>query len=99
MRKLAARRLPGSIFDYIEGGGEDEVSLRRNRSSFDDWSFLPKWGSVDNLDLSSTLLGGPVSMPLTLVPDRRDQAVPPGRRDAPSPGRRSMPASRTVWRT
>jgi L-lactate dehydrogenase (cytochrome) len=68
MRKLAAKRLPGSIFDYIEGGGEDEVSLRRNRSSFDDWSFLPKWGSVQNLDLSSTLLGGPVSMPLTLAP-------------------------------
>jgi L-lactate dehydrogenase (cytochrome) len=68
MRKLAAKRLPGSIFDYIEGGGEDEVSLRRNRSSFDDWSFLPKWGSVDNFDLSSTLLGGPVSMPLTLAP-------------------------------
>ncbi|MCU1565981.1 MAG: alpha-hydroxy-acid oxidizing enzyme [Pseudarthrobacter sp.] len=68
MRKLAAKRLPGSIFDYIEGGGEDEASLRRNRSSFDDWSFLPKWGSVDNLDLSSTLLGGPVAMPLTLAP-------------------------------
>lgn len=68
MRKLAAKRLPGSIFDYIEGGGEDEVSLRRNLSSFDDWSFLPKWGSVENLDLSSTLLGGTVSMPLALAP-------------------------------
>jgi L-lactate dehydrogenase (cytochrome) len=68
MRRLAAKRLPGSIYDYIEGGGEDEVSLRRNRSSFDDWSFLPKWGSVENLDLSSSLLGGPVSMPLTLAP-------------------------------
>lgn len=68
VRKLAARRLPGSVFDYIEGGGEDEVSLRRNATSFNDWSFLPKWGSVDNLDLSSSLLGAPVSMPLTLSP-------------------------------
>ncbi len=68
MRQMAARRLPGSIFDYIEGGGEDEVSLRRNRSSFDDWAFLPKWGSVEDLDLTSNLLGGPVSMPLTLAP-------------------------------
>ena len=68
MRKLAARRLPRSIFEYIEGGGEDEVSLRRNVSSYEDWSFLPKWGSVDNFDLSSTLLGGPVSMPITLSP-------------------------------
>ena len=66
--RLARKRLPASIFDYIEGGGEDEVSLRRNRSSFEDWSFLPKWGSVENLDLSSTLLGGPVSMPLTMSP-------------------------------
>lgn len=65
---MAAKRLPGSIFDYIEGGGEDEVSLQRNRASYDDWSFLPKWGSVENLDLSSRLLGGPVSMPLTLAP-------------------------------
>lgn len=68
MRKLAAKRLPKSVFEYIEGGGEDEVSLRRNQSSFDDWSFLPKWGSVENLDLRSTLLGGPVAMPLTLSP-------------------------------
>src|SRR6478672_11675908 len=68
IRRLAAKRLPGSVFDYIEGGGEDEVSLRRNQSSFDDWAFLPKWGSVEHLDLSSTLLGGPVAMPLTLSP-------------------------------
>ena len=72
MRRLAAKRLPSSVFDYIEGGGEDEVSLRRNHSSFDDWAFLPKWGSVDNLDLGSTLLGGPVAMPLTFRP----RAVP-----------------------
>ncbi|MET3921834.1 alpha-hydroxy acid oxidase [Arthrobacter sp. UYEF20] len=68
MRKMAAKRLPGSVFDYIEGGGEDEVSLRRNQSSFDDWAFLPKWGSVEHLDLSSTLLGAKVAMPLTLSP-------------------------------
>jgi len=68
MRKMASKRLPRSVFEYIEGGGEDEVSLRRNRASYDEWSFLPKWGSVANLDLSSTLLGGDVSMPLYLSP-------------------------------
>lgn len=56
VRKMAAARLPLSIFDYIEGGGEDEASVRRNRSSFDDWSFVPRWGAVENLDLASTLL-------------------------------------------
>ena len=65
---MASKRLPGSVFDYLEGGAEDEVSMRRNRSSFDDWSFLPRWGSVEGLDLSSTLLGGPTAMPLTLSP-------------------------------
>jgi len=68
VRKQAARRLPRSVFDYIEGGGEDEYSLRRNTESFTDWSFLPQWGSVADLHLDSTLLGGPVAMPLTLSP-------------------------------
>ena len=68
MRRMASKRLPGSVFDYLEGGAEDEVSMRRNRSSFDDWSFLPRWGSLEGLDLSSTLLGGPTAMPLTLSP-------------------------------
>lgn len=68
MRKLAAKRLPPSVFDYIEGGGEDEVSLRRNRDSYSDWAFVPRWGAVAGMDLSATLLGGPVSMPIMLSP-------------------------------
>ena len=46
MGRAARRRLPRSVFDYLEGGAEDEVSLRRNRTSFDDWTFVPRWGSV-----------------------------------------------------
>ncbi|GGF19205.1 alpha-hydroxy-acid oxidizing enzyme [Subtercola lobariae] len=68
VRKRAERRLPRSIFDYIEGGSEDEVSLRRNRACFDDWAFVPKWGAIKNFSLDSTLLGAPVAMPLTLSP-------------------------------
>ncbi|GAB3583355.1 quinone-dependent L-lactate dehydrogenase [Leifsonia lichenia] len=68
MRLRARRRLPRSIFDYIEGGSEDETSLRRNRASFDDWSFVPTWGPIENFSLRTTLLGGPLSMPLTLSP-------------------------------
>ena len=62
VRKLAAKRLPRSVFDYIEGGAEDEVSLRRNRSSFADWSFVPRWGAIENLDLGSTVLGEPTGV-------------------------------------
>lgn len=68
MGRAAGRRLPRSVFDYLEGGAEDEVSLRRNRTSFDDWTFVPRWGSVADLDLGSRLLGGPVALPLTLSP-------------------------------
>lgn len=68
MQKMAAKALPKSIFDYIEGGGEDEASMRRNIESFNDFSFMPKWGSVENLSLETTILGGPSSMPLWLSP-------------------------------
>jgi L-lactate dehydrogenase (cytochrome) len=68
VRKLAAKALPPSVFDYIEGGAEDEVSLRRNRSSFDDWSFVPRWGAIENLDLTSTVLGKPTALPLVISP-------------------------------
>lgn len=68
VRRAAGRRLPGSVFDYLEGGADDEVSLRRNRASFGDWTFTPRWGSVADLDLGSRLLGGPVAMPLMLSP-------------------------------
>ncbi|MBT2232136.1 alpha-hydroxy acid oxidase [Nonomuraea sp. NEAU-A123] len=68
VRRIAARRLPKGIFDYMEGGGEDEASLRRNQEAYSDWSFVPRWGSVANLDVSSSLLGGPASMPLYLAP-------------------------------
>ena len=52
----------------MEGGGEDEASLRRNQEAYSDWSFVPRWGSVADLDVSSSLLGGPASMPLYLAP-------------------------------
>jgi L-lactate dehydrogenase (cytochrome) len=68
VRKLAAKRLPRSVFDYIEGGAEDEVSLRRNRSSFADWSFVPRWGAIENLDLGSIVLGEPTALPVILSP-------------------------------
>lgn len=68
VRSVAAKRLPRSVFDYIEGGAEDEVSLRRNRSSFDDWSFVPRWGAIKNLDLTTTILGRTSALPLILSP-------------------------------
>lgn len=77
VRIRASRRLPKSIFDYIEGGSEDEVSLRRNLSSFDDYSFLPKWGPLEDFSLETTILGGPSSLPLTLSPTGGTRLINP----------------------
>ena len=97
-RTLAAKRLPQSVFDYIEGGAEDEVSLRRNRSSFDDWFFVPRWGAIENLDLTSTVLGKPTALPLVLSPTGGTR---PSTRTAksPLPVQLWQQAFRTGWRT
>ncbi|MEB4614226.1 alpha-hydroxy acid oxidase [Leucobacter sp. M11] len=68
LRAGAKKRLPGSMFDYIEGGGEDERSLSRNRQSFRDYSFLPRWGSTEAPDLQTQILGRMSPLPLILSP-------------------------------
>jgi L-lactate dehydrogenase (cytochrome) len=57
-RKLAKKKLPSPIFHYIDGGADDEVTLRRNTSSFDDCDLVPNiLASVGKPDLSTTLFG------------------------------------------
>ena len=40
-RKLAKKKLPSPIFHYIDGGADDEVTLNRNTSSFNDYDLVP----------------------------------------------------------
>ena len=67
-RKSAQKVLPAGIFDYLDGGSEDEVTLRRNRAVFDSWALMPSWGPVSGPDTSTTLLGKDSALPLTLTP-------------------------------
>ncbi|GAA1336191.1 alpha-hydroxy acid oxidase [Arthrobacter roseus] len=67
-RRAAKRVLPASIFDYLDGGAEDEVTLRRNRAVFDAWGLMPSWGPVSGPDTGTTLLGSHSELPLTLTP-------------------------------
>ncbi len=56
--RKARRRLPLGARGYLDGGGEDECTLRRNRSGFDRLEFLPELPrEVSNVDTSTTLLG------------------------------------------
>lgn len=69
LRVIAKRRLPHGVFDYIDGGAEDERTLRANRDAFGRVTFRPRiLREVGAVDLSTTLLGKPLSYPLVLAP-------------------------------
>ncbi len=69
LRRLARRRLPGGVFDYIDGAAEDEISLRRNREAFGRLEFRPRvLQGVEVADPSATVLGRPAALPLVLAP-------------------------------
>ncbi|HEX9548905.1 MAG TPA: alpha-hydroxy acid oxidase, partial [Acidimicrobiales bacterium] len=69
LRRLAKRRLPGGVFDYIDGGAEDELTLARNVDGFQRLEFRPRvLRGVSDIDTSTTLLGKPIPLPLVLAP-------------------------------
>ena len=58
LRKAAKRRLPESLFAYIDGGSDDERTLRGNTSAFDQYDLLQRaLVDVSTIDLSTTVLG------------------------------------------
>jgi len=69
LRLMAKRRLPKAIFDYIDGGAEDEVTLRENRRAFEEVTFRPRHGvPVPEVNLRSTVLGHDLALPILLAP-------------------------------
>ena len=69
LRLLARARLPRGIFDYIDGGAEDEITMRRNSDAFRDYEFVPRiLRNVADIDTSTTLLGHTLSSPLIFSP-------------------------------
>jgi (S)-mandelate dehydrogenase len=69
VRRMAARRTPNFIFEYVEGGSEDEISLRRNRDVFERIAWLPQTLSGAKLpDLTTELLGETLRMPIVIAP-------------------------------
>lgn len=69
LRLAARRRLPKTIFEFVDGGSQDEITLRRNRSDFERWAFMTRvMTDVSTRDLSTTVLGTPCAFPLILAP-------------------------------
>ena len=68
-RELARRRLPEPLFHFMDGGADDEATLRRNVSAFDACQLLPSsLADTSNLDISTTVLGQNISWPVILSP-------------------------------
>lgn len=68
-RHLARRNLPSPVFNYLDGGADDEWTLRRNTAAFDDYEILPaQLSDVSNINLKSRLFGEDVAWPVMLSP-------------------------------
>jgi L-lactate dehydrogenase (cytochrome) len=68
-RELARRRLPGPIFDYIDGAADDEVTKHRNTASFEDCDLVPNvLRGVREVDLSVTIMGQKLAVPFYCSP-------------------------------
>jgi L-lactate dehydrogenase (cytochrome) len=68
-RRLARQRLPGPIFNYIDGGADDEVALRRNTEALNALDLVPNiLRGVESVDLSVTVLGQKLALPFFLSP-------------------------------
>jgi (S)-mandelate dehydrogenase len=69
LRRIAKTRLPRAIFDFFDGGAEDEVTLRANRAAFERVRLLPRvLVDVSVVDLKTELLGKTSSLPLAIAP-------------------------------
>jgi isopentenyl diphosphate isomerase/L-lactate dehydrogenase-like FMN-dependent dehydrogenase len=69
LRRLAERRLPRVVFDYIDGGADAELTLQANSRAFEAVTFRPRCAvATSTCDLRTTVLGTPLSMPLILAP-------------------------------
>ena len=69
LRRMARRRLPRGVFDYIDGGAEDESTLARNIDAYRRATFRPRvLRDIGAVEPSTKLLGSPVAFPLVLAP-------------------------------
>jgi L-lactate dehydrogenase (cytochrome) len=69
LRRAARRLIPRPVFDYVDGGSDEEVSLDGNVAAFRRWRFVPRaLRDVSAVDTAGRVLGHPVPLPLVLAP-------------------------------
>ncbi len=69
MKKLARKKLPSIMFDYIEGGAEDEITVDWNQKAFQKYEFVPHvLRDVSQIDLTTKVLGVTLDLPVMAAP-------------------------------
>ncbi len=69
LRRIAERRVPKAVFDYLDGGAEGEITLRENCRAFEDIIFRPRQAvAMETCNLRTTVLGREISFPAMLAP-------------------------------
>ena len=69
LRRAAKRRLPRAVFDFFDGGAEDEVTLRDNQAAYQRTRLVPKvLTDVSSIDTSTLLLGKHAALPMAIAP-------------------------------
>lgn len=78
-RPVARQRVPKSVFDYLDGGAEGEVTLRENCRVFNDVTFRPRHAvAVDKCSLGARVLGFDLALPFLLAPVGYSRLMHPG---------------------
>jgi len=78
-RPIARERIPKSVFDYLDGGAEGEVTLRENCRVFNDITFRPKHAvSLSECSMCTTVLGFKLALPIILAPVGYSRLMHPG---------------------
>src|SRR5437879_12277402 len=68
-RSIARRKIPRALFDYVDRGSYDEVTLRANRADLDAIKLRQRvLVDVSQISLATTLLGEPVALPVAIAP-------------------------------
>jgi L-lactate dehydrogenase (cytochrome) len=68
-RRIARRKLPSPVFNYMDGGADDEWTLARNTSAFDNYELLPaQLSDVSTINLKTTLFGEEIDWPVMISP-------------------------------
>jgi len=79
LRRMAEARVPRAVFDYLDGGADDEITLRENCSAFQEITFRPRQAVfAGECDLRTRVLGNEISFPAMLAPVGYSRLMHPG---------------------